>query len=101
MSHDGWVVHKRLVNNWAADHWLVMHNSLMVSHWHDVVDDGLLVLVHVDMGAGILMNERSVVVHWHIVVLGVVHGLLVGLHFFALNIDVGTLTVGNFVMDVC
>ena len=97
MSHNGWVVHDSLVNHWLG----VVDNSLVMSNWHDVVDDGLLVFMDIDVGASILMDERSIVVHWLVVVLGVVHGLGMGLHFRALDIHVGTLTVWDLVMDMC
>ena len=84
------------------NHWLgVVDNSLGMSKWHDVVDDGLLVFMDIDVGASILVDERSIVVHWLVVVLGVVHGLGMGLHFRALDIHVGTLTVWDLVMDMC
>ena len=84
------------------NHWLgVVDNSLVMSNWHDVVDDGLLVFMDIDVGASILVDERSIVVHWLVVVLGVVHGLGMGLHFRALDIHVGTLTVWDLVMDMC
>ena len=101
MSHDGWVVHESLVNNWRANKWLVVDNSLVMSKWYDVVDDGLLVFMDVDVGASILVDKGSIVVHWLVVMLGVVHGLSMGLNFFALDIHVGTLTVRDFVMDMC
>ena len=101
MSHDGWVVHESLVNNGRANKWLVVDNSLVMSNWHDVVDDGLLVFMDIDVGASILVDERSIVVHWLVVVLGVVHSLGMGLHFRALDIHVGTLTVWDLVMDMC
>lgn len=97
MSHNGWVVHDSLVNHWLG----VVDNSLVMSNWHDVVDDGLLVFMDIDVGASILVDERSIVVHWLVVVLGVVHGLGMGLHFRALDIHVGTLTVWDLVMDMC
>lgn len=96
MSHDGWVVHESLVNKW-----LVVDNSLVMSKWYDVVDDGLLVFMDVDVGASILVDERSIVVHWLVVMLGVVHSLSMGLNFFALDIHVGALTVRDLVMDMC
>lgn len=96
MSHDGWVVHESLVNKW-----LVVDNSLVMSKWYDVVDDGLLVFMDVDVGASILVDKGSIVVHWLVVMLGVVHGLSMGLNFFALDIHVGTLTVRDLVMDMC
>lgn len=97
MSHNGWVVHDSLVNHWLG----VVDNSLGMSKWHDVVDDGLLVFMDIDVGASILVDERSIVVHWLVVVLGVVHSLGMGLHFRALDIHVGTLTVWDLVMDMC
>ena len=97
MSHNGWVVHDSLVNHWLG----VVDNSLVMSNWHDVVDDGLLVFMDIDVGASILVDERSIVVHWLVVVLGVVHSLGMGLHFRALDIHVGTLTVWDLVMDMC
>ena len=97
MSHNGWVVHDSLVNHRLG----VVDNSLGVSKWHDVVDDGLLVFMDIDVGASILVDERSIVVHWLVVVLGVVHSLGMGLHFRALDIHVGTLTVWDLVMDMC
>ena len=97
MSHNGWVVHDSLVNHWLG----VVDNSLGMSKWHDVVDDGLLVFMDIDVWASILVDERSIVVHWLVVVLGVVHSLGMGLHFRALDIHVGTLTVWDLVMDMC
>ena len=97
MSHDGWVVHDSLVNHWLG----VVDNSLGMSKWHDVVDDGLLVFMDIDVGTSILVDEGLVGVNWLVVVLGVVHSLGMGLHFRALDIHVGTLTVWDLVMDMC
>lgn len=89
------------MNKWRANKWLVVDNSLVMSKWYDVVDDGLLVFMDVDVGASILVDERSIVVHWLVVMLGVVHSLSMGLNFFALDIHVGALTVRDLVMDMC
>ena len=70
-GHDS-LVHERL-NSLVVDHWLVVHDSLVVHDGHDVADDlvvdGLVVRDH-------LMHDGGVVVHW--LVTGVVmHWLLV------------------------
>ena len=88
------------MNDWLVNQWLVMDNSLVVSNWYNTVDNGFLVFMDIDMGTSILVDEGLVGVNWLVVVLGVVHGLLMGLNFTALNIHVGTLTVWDLVMDM-
>ena len=79
----------------------MVDNGLVMGNWNDVVDYGLLVFMDIDVGASILVDEGSIVVHWLVVMLGVVHGLRMGLNLFALDINVGTLTVRDLVMDMC
>ena len=88
------------MNDWLVNQWLVMDNSLVVSNWYNTVDNGFLVFMDIDVGTSILVDEGLVGVNWLVVVLGVVHGLLMGLNFTALNIHVGTLTVRDLVMDM-